>query len=231
MRLSTLILTAGLACLPLATLAEEALREIIVTGEGEVAVEPDMAVLTLGVSHDARTAKEAMDGASAGAAEVLATLEEAGIASRDIQTSSISLSPRWDHSMRDAPPKVAGYVASNTLSVRVRDLESLGGVLDSVVGSGANQMHGLSFALAEPRPAMDQARTKAVQDAVAKATLLADAAGLTLGPIRRISEASVGGPVPIQMQGRAMMEAASVPISSGELDVRASVTVVFDIAP
>lgn len=231
MRFAPLFLSAVLTCLPALAMAEELLRTLVVTGEGQVSVEPDMAVLNLGVSHEAMTAKAAMDATSQEVGEVLETLAAAGLEGRDVQTASVSLSPRWDHRNRDEPPRVVGYVASNTLTIRVRDLGELGGVLDRVVGSGANQMNGLSFTLAEPRPAQDQARVRAVEDALAKARLLADAAGVTLGPIRQLSEGGGRGPAPEMLQRGAMAMEASVPIATGEVDVRAMVTVVFDILP
>ena len=231
MRFTTLVLSAALGCFPLLAVAEAHLRELIVSGEGRVSVEPDMAVLTLGVSHEAPSAKAAMDATSRGVGEVLETLNAAGLEGRDVQTASVSLSPRWDHSKRDAPPRVVGYVASNTLTIRVRDLGELGGILDRVVGSGANQMNGLSFTLAEPRPVQDQARVRAVEDAVAKAQLLADAAGVTLGPIRRMTEGGGGRPAPEMLQRGAMAMDASVPIATGEVDIRATVSIAFDILP
>ena len=228
MRFLSLLLCAALLSFPAITLAEDARREIIVSGEGRVSAEPDMAVLTLGVTREAKTAKDAMDQTSAAVSEVLTTLTDAGIEARDMQTSSLSLSPRWDHSDRDKPPSVVGYVASNTLSIRVRDLGGLGAVLDGVIGSGANQMNGLSFTLSDPRPIEDQARINAVQDAKAKAMLLAEAAGVSLGPVLTISEGSGGGPAPIQMRREAMM-ASDVPIAAGEVDVRINVTLVYAI--
>ena len=210
-------------------LAQDDPRQIVVTGEGVVTGQPDMAVITMGVSQEARSAGEAIDRASAAMAGIMTTLAEAGIDSRDIQTASISLSPRWDHRQRDTPPSVVGYVAANTLRVRVRDLAELGGVLDRVVGSGANQMHGLAFALSDPRPAEDAARAEAVRDAQAKARVLAEAAGIELGPIRRITEGSSVAPTGGPMMREMAMEAA-VPIATGEVQTRVSVTVIFDIA-
>lgn len=228
MRPVRIALSTLLICLAGLAAAQEERREIIVTGEGVVSAQPDMAVISLGVSHEARTAGEAMERTSQAMNEVLTTLADAGIEARDIQTSSVSLSPRWDHSQRDTRPRVVGYVAANGLRVRVRDLDALGGILDNVIGSGANQMNGLSFALGDPRPAQDAARAAAVQDARAKAEVLAEAAGIELGPIRRISEGSFVSPGGGTMMRDMAMEAA-VPIASGEVDTRVSVTVIFDI--
>lgn len=215
-------------CLLAFPLSAQDARTITVTGEGRISVAPDMAILRLGVSREARKASDAMRAASEAAAAVLSQIEKAGIAPRDVQTANVSLSPRWDHSKNNAP-RVVGYIASNDLTVRVRDLESLGGLMDGVVSDGANQMNGLSFSIAEPRPLQDQARQEAVKDARAKAELLAEAAGVGLGPVRTITEGGGARP-PIAMARGAMMESAAVPIAAGELDVRTNVTVIFSIS-
>lgn len=215
-------------CLLAFPLAAQDARTITVTGEGRISAAPDMAILRLGVSREAPNASEAMRAASEAAATVLSQIEKAGIAPRDVQTANVSLSPRWDHSKNNAP-RVVGYIASNDLTVRVRDLESLGGLMDAVVSDGANQMNGLSFSIAEPRPLQDQARQEAVKDALAKAELLADAADVGLGPVLTITEGGGARP-PIAMARGAMMETAAVPIAAGELDVRTNVTVIFSIS-
>lgn len=216
----------GLLALPV--FAAEEVRQITVTGEGRVSAAPDMAVLRLGVSREARKASDAMRLASEAAAAVLAQVKKAGVAARDVQTANVSLSPRWQNEKNTAP-RIVGYIASNDLSVRVRDLESLGALMDSVVSDGANQMNGLSFAIAEPRPLQDQARQAAVADARAKAELLAQAAEVSLGAVMTISE-SGGFRAPVAMARGAMMEFSAVPIAAGEMDVNASVTIVFSIA-
>jgi uncharacterized protein YggE len=214
-------------CLFALPLSAEEARTITVTGEGRVSAAPDMAILRLGVSREARKASDAMRAASEAAAAVLAQVEQAGIAPRDVQTANVSLSPRWQHTQNTAP-RVIGYVASNDLTVRVRDLSSLGDLMDAVVSDGANQMNGLSFSIAEPRPMEDQARQAAVSDARAKAELLAEAAGVALGEVMTISENGGTAP-PLAMARSAMMEASAVPIAEGELDVFITVTVIFGI--
>lgn len=216
----------GLLALP--AIADEDVRQITVTGEGRVNAAPDMAVLQLGVSREARKASDAMREASKAAAAVLAQVEKAGIEARDVQTANVSLSPRWQNDNNTAP-RVVGYIASNDLTVRVRDLDSLGALMDGVVSDGANQMNGLSFDIAEPRPLQDQARQAAVADARSQAELLAQAAGVSLGVVMTISE-SGGFRPPMAMARGAMMDSSAVPIAAGELELNASVTIVFSIA-
>ncbi|AZQ66005.1 DUF541 domain-containing protein [Silicimonas algicola] len=228
MRLATLILTLGLAALPMTLSAQEA-RTIVVTGEGRIAAEPDMAVINLGVMREAATAGEAMSAASEAAAAVLVAVTEAGIEPRDVQTSSLNLQPRWDHSDQNGA-RITGYIANNDLMIRVRDLDALGALLDTLVTTGANTINGLSFSVAEPRPLEDEARTAAVADARAKAERLAAAGGVTLGEVTTISEATMP-PMPFPYpQAEMRMAASDVPIARGEIETVVTVTVVFSIA-
>lgn len=218
-----------LALVPLSSLAEES-RQITVTGEGRVEAAPDMALITLGVTHQADAARDAMAATSDAVARILTRLDQLGLAARDVQTRRITLNPAWANERYDSdkPPKIAGFTASNTVAIRVRALDQLGEVLDAVVEDGANTFNGLQFLIADPDPLMDEARKQAVADAMARAALLAEAAGVTLGPLRSIDEyGGGGGPVMMEM---AAARSGGVPIASGEVSLSASVTMVFDIA-
>ena len=126
-------------------------------------------------------------------------------------------------------PKIQNYTASNMVTVTVRKLDTTGAVLDAAVKDGANTLNGLSFALADQRPAQDKARWAAVSDAKAKASLLAEAAGVKLGRIVSISEGGAPqGPVPMF---RMAADSAAVPVSGGTLDISASVTMVWTLNP
>ena len=215
---------------PFTLWAGETSGRITVTGEGVVLAAPDMATISLGVTHEAPSAREALSLVNAAVAAVLADLSAAGVDGKDMQTNGLSLNPIWDHrSNSNGPAKIRGYQASNTVSVRVRDLPNLGRVLDSVVSEGANQFHGLTFGLQQPRPLQDQAREAAVKDALAKARLFANAADVTLGQIVSISENGGSRPQPMmRMEAAVVMD--SVPVAEGEVGLTMSVTMVFDIA-
>lgn len=200
--------------------------EITVTGEGQVNVAPDMASVMLGVTSEAATAGEAMAANSEQLATVLERLRAAGVEDRDLQTTGLSLNPNWTQAEGEAS-KIAGYTASNMLTVRVRALDGLGGILDAAVQDGANTLNGVSFDLADPAPVMDEARKAAVADALARARLLADAAGVQLGEIVSINE---GGASPNPPSPMYRMEASAVPVAEGEITRSATVTIVFDIA-
>lgn len=232
--LNALFLATALA-LPLTgpALADDAVEvaHITVTGEGRVDLRPDMATISLGVTTQGDTAAAAMAANSAELARVLDRLRAAGIAERDLQTSGLSLNPNWDNTYGSGgAPQIRGYVAANMLTVRVRALETLGGVLDAAVTDGANTLNGVSFGLAEPDPMLDEARRRAVADASHRALLLAQAAGVGLGKVVSITEG--GGyapPVPMyRMQADAV--AAPVPMAEGEVALAATVTMVWEIA-
>lgn len=199
---------------------------IVVTGTGNVEAAPDMATLSIGVTTQGDSAAAALAANSAAVEAVMARLTAAGIEARDMQTSNLSLYPNW-HSSDSQAPTITSYVASNQLTIRIRQLDGLGAVLDAAVADGANTLNGLTFGLADPGPAMDEARKEAVAEARARAELLAAAAGVTLGPILEISEGSSWSePVPMY---RAEAAAAPVPVAGGELGLSATVTIHFEI--
>lgn len=210
--------------------ADDALRVITTSGRGTVEAAPDMATISLGVTHQARLAGEAMKATSTAMQAIMDRLQTAGIAPRDMQTNNLSLQPVWQRQTTNSntPPRITGYVARNNLSIRVRDLEALGGILDEVIGDGANTFNGLRFSLQEPEPLMAEARTAAVRDAVARATQLAKAAGVTLGPIQSITEGG-GSFRPQMMEMAEARMAADVPVAAGELSLSAQVSIVFAI--
>lgn len=234
MRLKTALLVSGLLAWPLLglatapALAETSARTVSVTGEATVSATPDLATLTIGVTTQGDTAASAMGSNSAALAKVIDRLRAAGIEERDLQTTDLSLMPNWTSDESGRNPQISGYVASNQLTVRVRVLGMLGAVLDAAVADGANTLNGLSFGLAERRPLEDEARKAAVADAIARATLLVEAAGGKLGPVVSITEGgSFAPPMPMF---RADAAAAPVPVAGGEVGVSASVSVVFEIA-
>jgi uncharacterized protein YggE len=201
---------------------------ITVTGEGSVEAKPDMATINLGVSTEGATAAEAMAANSVQLGAVLEQLRAAGIEDRDLQTSGLSLSPNWQQPQGEMTPRIVGFLAMNQLTVRVRDLEGLGGVLERTIKDGANTFNGMTFGLADPVPVLNEARKRAVADAMARARLLSGAAGVTLGPVVSITEGGgLGGPIPMF---RMSAEVASpVPVAAGEISTTASVTMVFEL--
>ncbi len=203
----------------------EVVGKITVTGESTVLVAPNMATISLGVTTNGDTAAAAMRANSEAMVVVTERLKAAGLAAEDLQTLNLSLNPNWSNNSSGAS-EVAGYTASNMLSVRVRDLAQLGGLLDASVNDGANALNGLSFDVANPRPVQDQARKAAVEDARARASLLAEAAGGKLGAVIEIVEGQVYNAGP-QMYRADSAKAGAVPVEAGQIGLTAAVTVTF----
>ena len=198
--------------------------EVVVTGSGEIAVVPDLAIISLGVRHEADTAQEAMSQVSADMSSIMTTLSGEGIADQDIQTARIQIQTIHHDGRR------VQFNASNQVTVRVRDLSGLGRILGQMIADGANEVGGWSsgvrFDVSDRAPFQAEARKAAVQDAMAKAKELAEAAGVTLGAIKKISESGGGSPRGIEIRRRANF-AGDVPVAEGEVIIREDVQMVF----
>lgn len=224
--LSAIVLLVGLST---SVFAEE--RTITVNGQGTVETAPDMATVTLGVTRTAPEAGEALDATSEAVAEVIARLEDLNIAPQDMQTSGLNLQPIWSREVTNGTQsrEITGFSASNQLTVRVRELNDLGVLLDAVVQEGANTFAGLRFSLQDPASALADARAAAVRDAMMKAGQIADAAEVTLGPVLSITE-NGGMPRPVNMEMSTARMSDSVPVVAGEVSLSVSVSMRFAIA-
>lgn len=211
---------------------QHASARLTVTGQGQTSAQPDMATITLGVSSRAETAAQAMSQNAETQGAIIETLKGAGIEARDIQTTGLNLSPMLDYSQDGTPPRLTGYAAQNSVTVRVRDIAGLGAVLDQLVASGANEIGNISFTREDMSAAEDEARAAAVKDARRRAGIMAEAAGMRLGPLLRLSDAPAERqPVPVmRAMGMAKGDAAA-PIEAGELTVTANVSAIFAMQP
>ena len=233
MKTKTVLVTALAMALTLGTALKAETRtdrQILVSGEGRVEVAPDLAVITLGVSKEAEEAGEAMALVSEDMFAVVQELRAVGIADKDLQTQQISLQPVWSNGgsyNSSGERRITGFLAANTVNLRVRDLDQLGEVLDRVLRAGANQFQGLRFDVADHALLQDQMRASAVADARHKAEQLAAAAGVTLGPVRTITDQDHGGGRP--MMAMEMSRSGAMPIEAGELSFSHNVQVVFDL--
>lgn len=233
------VLTLLLLCAaPAYTQPHEPSPMITVVGTGTAEVAPDMAVVQLTVTREAETARAALDANSAAMTKVLASLRDEGIAERDLQTSNFSIQPKYVYPSKqsqdaDRTPKIVGYTVRNGLTVRVRDLEKLGGIIDKSVTLGVNQGGNITFTNDDPANTIAEARKRAVADARKKAQTLAEAAGVSLGKIVQISEHSGRvSPMPIMqadmMASRAAAE--SVPVAAGESAYQVTVNMSYAIS-
>jgi hypothetical protein len=221
---------AGFLSVPVAIAAEAPApqRTMTITATGSAAGQPDVATVNVGVLTEAKTADEALDANNNDMSKLIATLANAGVAKKDIQTSRFSVNPSYAKSETsyNRRGKIVGYIVTNQVRVMVRDLDRLGNVLDQLSKAGANQMHGISFGFSDPTPLQDKASVAAIHEARRKAELYARAADVNLGAIVSIQEQHARSPQ--GMQKMAMMESdSSVPIAVGESQITAGVSIVF----
>ena len=206
---------------------------IMVNGEGVSTLAPDMAVLTLTVMREAPTARTALTDSSKAMSDVIAAMKAFGIASRDLQTAGLSIQPQYTYpkpNTQGETRKLTGYVVRNTLTVRVRDMQKVGDVLDKSVSLGVNEGGGITFANDDPSEALTQARKSAVVIAKDKAQTLASAAGVKLGTVLNISEQSYSRQPSPYVARMSAMDAESVPVEAGENSYRVNVQMTFAIA-
>jgi uncharacterized protein YggE len=200
-------------------------RTITVSASGTAVATPDEASIQTGVSSEAKTAREALAANSRAMNEVIAKLKASGIETKDIQTSQFSIEPVHAYPQEGQPPVITGYRAHNAVSVKVRNLDQLGEVLDQLVAAGSNEMGGISFGVSKAETLKDDARKEAMANALRRAKLYAAAAGAEVGEIVQISEdTSFSQPRPMMGGARMAMAAEAAPVERGSIDLEARVT-------
>lgn len=210
--------------------AEERARTIGVQGSGAAYAKPDMANASAGIESRGKTPDEALAANTKAMNAILGAIKRYGIAERDIETSSFSVSPIYAQQPgARGTLNIEGYQVSNQVNVRLRDLDKLGGLLSSLVEAGANRLHGVSFEIADPAKLQDEARKAAMADAKKRADLYAAAAGVKVKRVLSISEG--GGFAPPQPLAMRAMKAGgeAVPVQGGEQSIAANVSVVYEI--
>jgi hypothetical protein len=199
-------------------------RSITASGLGSITTVPDRAHFSFGVQAQSRTASQALEAANGQLNRVVAAVRSAGVAQADIQTEQISLSPRTS----EDGVQIVGYTAISSVSVRVRNLDRAGPVVDAAVGAGANQVYGPSLTRSDQDAVYLRALKAAYADAHAKAQALAEASGVTLGAMTSTVEGG-GASVPMPLAaGRA--EDAKATIEPGTQEIQASVSVTFAVS-
>ncbi len=207
---------------------EAPLRTISVSGSGAASAAPDQALIVLGVQTNAESAVEALTQNSERMQALIAVFRDGGVQARDIQTQSIQLFPRLGESPAQGsePPEVVGYTASNTVRVRVRNLDALGNLLDHAVQAGGNTIQSISFEVGDQTAVLEQAREAAMQDARRKAEQLSSLAEVSLGAVLTIHESGGIPPVPVPV-GREVAEGVAAPIEPGAQELRVDVQVTW----
>ena len=206
-------------------------RIVTVSGIGEVKVRPDMATISSGVTSEGPTAQAALAKNNAAMKAVIEALKNSGVSEDDIQTSNFCVSPQYAPYQpgQTTAPRISFYQVSNQVTARVKKLEKLGSVLDSLVQAGSNQISGISFDINEQKPVLDEARKKAVSEAKAKAELYAEAAGASLGRVIQISESVTAMPMNVRFRAEMATADASVPIAAGQNTFAANITITYEL--
>jgi hypothetical protein len=194
---------------------------ITVTGNGTVDATPDRASFDFGVTTQASTAADALSRNSDQAQSIVAALEKAGVASKDIQTTEVSLWPQT----RTNGTEIVGYTASNSVNVTA-PLPEAGDVVDAAVGAGANNVDGPNLDTSEKSSLYDGALKQALADAKGKAQAIADASGLTITGVQKVTEGGQTNPLPYYGP-MAVAAKPSVSIEAGTQQIQASVTVTY----
>lgn len=210
---------------------------ITVSGEGKISVAPDIAELSFGVTTGVQsTAKAASDKVAKDMAKIIAAVKGLGIEEKDIKTESFYLNPSYDWT--DGRQRLRGYEASQSLRVKVRDLDKVGDVLTAATDNGANQAGGVSFTLDNPDAKQAEARTAAIADAKEKAEELARQLDERLGDVQSFSESGNGWYPPTYMEKREaygmggagdMAVAQSAVMPSGEQEIVINVTITYEL--
>lgn len=202
-----------------------------IQARGESRVVPDIAMISAGVVTQAVDAQTAMRDNAQRMNKVIAALRQAGVADKDIQTTSVSLSPQYRYAQNEVPV-ITGYQANNEVTVRFRDIGKSGAVLDALVKQGANQINGPNLIVDKPEAAQDAARISAMKMARERADLYAKTAGMTVKRVVSISESidSYGGPQPMMM-ARSMADGAEAKtnVSPGEKAIGVNLSVVYEL--
>lgn len=213
------------------------IRTISVAGEGIVRLDPDTADVSLAVQSISTSLKTAQDNVTEGLASVTDVLTEAGVVADDIVTASYDIYPQNEYDDNGNFEGISGFIVSATLLVTIRDIDTVGTILDAAISGGATGVNGIRFYTDDPSAPASDARAMAVTDARTKADELAAAAGVRIVGVYSIQETSAPPPQPYEYEAAdvAMASGAAqeraVPISPGQSEIRVDVQVVFEIEP
>ena len=222
---------------PLSNTTPPSRSGISVTGRGEVTAVPDLAILNAGVEARAATVERARVQAAEAMDRIAQVLAARGISSGDVQTRFFNISPEYVWNDTKRQQELVGYRVSNQARVRIRDMGSVGPVIDEVAGAGGDlvRIQGIRFTVEDTGELESQAREKAIENLLAKAQQFAELTGVRLGKPVFLSESGGFAPRPQSFDARNFIEmapaaaGAPTPISGGELTVTIMVQGTFSI--
>jgi len=203
---------------------------VSISASAEASRVPDVATISAGVVTQAVDGNTAMRQNAEQMVKVLAAIKAEGIVEKDVQTSGVNLSPQYRYVENEAP-KITGYQASNTVNLKVRDITTLGDVLDALAAQGSNQINGPTFEIDKPDPVYEEARLAALKKAQVRADTYAKALDLRVRRIVSISEGGGGGfqPMPMMAMAKSRDQAESTPVLPGESTLSVNLDVVFEL--
>lgn len=214
---------------------------IAVNGTGTTSVKPDVVLVNLGIEVTSTTVADARAKAATAMENLTKAVKAKGVADADIQTQFFNIYPQYGIptptsgvAVKPNTPEIVGYTVSNQVQLKVRNLDSVSDVLDAAIGAGGNsiRVNGMQFTIEKPDQYLAKAREEAVQNAKARAEVLAKAAGVKVGPPRSISESGGVFPQFDKFQAGpaiAPRTGGATPVSPGEEQLSVSVSVVFEI--
>lgn len=203
--------------------------QLTVSGTGTVRLTPDLATINLGVVTQDTDVAQAVAANNLTAQAITDAVKGLGVAPEDVRTAYFNVSPQPQYDQTGTPTGQTIYWVNNTLIVTLRQIDQLGALLQAVVDAGANNINGVSFDVADKSQAEEQARQAAMEDAEARATRLATAAGAALGELVSIyAGTSTYGTVSYVEAAVASADSSgAVPIAPGTFDVRIDLTVSY----
>ncbi len=205
---------------------------ITIDGEGKVTATPDVAVVSLGVQSDAKTVKAAQGDNSKKMNDIVSAVKATSVKDADIQTTPYNIYPKYNYDKNTGASNIVGYTVSQSVTVKVRNLDSVGGILFKAGELGANQVGGVQFTVDNPENLKVQAREKAIENARTKANVLFDKLGLKPGRIVSYNESGPGSVYPVYMKEAAYGMGGGAPapsIETGSLDITVDVSLTFEI--
>ena len=213
-----------------AVLSGQEPARVVAHGQATASAKPDQVRINIGVTTQAETAQEAGAQNAKQTAAVLAELKQLLGSAAELQTMNYSLHPNYRHQRDGSNPVIAGYQATNTVEVKLNDVDLAGKVIDAATKSGSNQIHGVNFSVKQEQKLRSQALAKAAVQARDNAQALAASLGLKVVRIVKVED---GAETPVRPLRMEMMraDAAQTPIEPGNVEVRADVTVTAEVAP
>jgi len=204
-----------------------------VNGEGKSKATPDLVLLSLGIEAESKTVARAQQDAAQAMDDVMKALKANGLADKDIQTQRFSILPVTQWIEDQQRQIITGYRVTNIVIAKIRQVDKVGPVIDAVAEAGGNltRIDNIAFSIDDPTPNYNEARAKAIEDAMDKAKQMAAAANIKLGKLIYISESTPYVP-PVAIRDYAMKAEAAAPttpISPGELEIQVNVQMVYEI--